>query len=260
MSLRAALVPVLQGRGRTDAEALSATLLHGEPLYVHAARALAALPGARVLVTTTPAQAAAVRTRLGRSGIPWARVVETAPGVGATLVRALAELPAVSGRAAEHEVGVVLVHDPRCPLVPASCLHEVLERAEADPTAVHAAARPVTDTVKSVSAGSDVVGSTAGTTVSTTVGSTVSTTVGTTVDRDTLRALASPLALPVRLLRRLDDGGGLAGCVEPGDVLDLALAAGVPVRWVAAPSLARRVVSVAEVGVLECFADVRAGR
>ncbi len=238
MSLRAAVVPVLEARGRCDAEPLSSTLLNGEPLYVHAARALAALPGARVLVTTTPDRADGVRTALGRAGIPWARVAGIAPGVGPTLVQALDQLPKVTGPAAGHEVGVVLLHDPRCPLVPASCLHEVLQRAQAEPEALHAAARPVTDTVKSLDDGA----------------------VRATIDRDALRALASPLAIPVRLLRRLLAGGALAGCVEPGDVLDLALAAGAPVRWVAAPSLARRIADAAEVGVLESFADVRAGR
>lgn len=246
MSLRAAVVPVLHGRGRDGGEPLSAAVLHGEPLYVHAARALAALPGARVLVTTSADRAAAVRTELGRSGIPWARVAAVAPGVGATLDRALADLPQVGRGAGQHEVGVVLLHDPRCPLVPASCLHEVLEGAESDPQAVHAAARPVTDTVKTVDGVA--------------VGSSSGGTVGATVDRDGLRALASPLALPVRVLRRLAADGALAGCAEPGEVLDLALAVGVPVRWVAAPSLGRRVVDAAEVGVLECFADVRAGR
>ncbi len=237
MSLGAAVVPVLQARGRGDVEPLSATQLFGEPLYVHAARALAALPGARVVVTTSPALADAVRHELGRAGVPWARVAVTEPGVGATLVLALDEL-AQAPPTADHEVGIVLLHDPRCPLVPASCLHEVLERAQADPGAVHAAARPVTDTVKSLDAG----------------------TVRATVDRDTLRSLTSPLALPVHLLRRLAEAGSLAGCAEPGDVLDLALAAGVPVRWVSAPSLGRRITDTADVGLLQTFADVRAGR
>lgn len=240
MSLSAAVVPVLQGRGRSEAGPLSAALLNGEPLYVHAARALAALPGARVLVTADEAQAAAVRAELAGSDVPWTRVAVTGAGVGAALLRALDDLPAVGKPSADHEVGVVVVHDPRCPLVPASFLHEVLERAEADPTALHAGARPVTDTVRSVGP--------------------VGAAVGATVDRDALRMLSSPLALPVRVLRRLAGDGRLAGCVEPDDVLDLALAAGVPVRWAAASSLGRRVVGVAEVGLLECLADVRAGR
>jgi 2-C-methyl-D-erythritol 4-phosphate cytidylyltransferase len=241
VSLRAAVVPVLASRSGVEAEPLSAVLLFGEPLYVHATRALSALPGARVLVTTATGRADAVRDLLVSAGLPWARVDEVGPvgsGVGAALVRALADLPPVLGDAAEHEVGVVLLHDPRCPLVPASCLHEVLERAVDLPGAVHAAARPVTDTVKSVDAGA----------------------VRATVDRDVLRVLASPLALPVTLLRRLDAAGVLAGCREPGELLDLARAHGVAVHWVNAPSLGRRVADAAQVGVLECFADVRARR
>jgi 2-C-methyl-D-erythritol 4-phosphate cytidylyltransferase len=236
MSLRAAVVPVLPSWNHAEAVPLSSLCLHGEPLFVHAARALASLWGARVIVTTPSGSGGAVRSSLADAGLSGVRVVEGVASVGAALATALDDVANRSGPAAEHAIGVVLLHDPRCPLVPPSCLREVLERAVGEPDAVHVGARSVTDTVKIVNDGS----------------------VLATVDRDVLRVLTSPMAISVPVLRQLHSDGRLADCTDMIDVLELARAAGTRVRWVAAPSLARRIAETAEVTLLECLVEVRA--
>lgn len=236
MSLRAAVVPVLPSWNHAEAVPLSSLCLHGEPLFVHAARALASLRGARVIVTTPSGSGGAVRSSLADAGLSGVRVVEGVASVGAALATALDDVANLSGPAAEHAIGVVLLHDPRCPLVSPSCLREVLERAVGEPDAVHVGARSVTDTVKIVNDGS----------------------VLATVDRDVLRVLTSPMAISVPVLRQLHSDGRLADCTDMIDVLELARAAGTRVRWVAAPSLARRIAETAEVALLECLVEVRA--
>ena len=73
-----------------------------------------------------------------------------------------------------------VLHDPLCPMTPASFIAACVARAVETGTVV-VGVRPVTDTVKSVRDGA----------------------VGATVDRDGLRAVASPIVLPAA-------GGGLA--------------------------------------------------
>ena len=236
MSLRAAVVPVLPSGTHPEAVPLSSLRLHGEPLYVHAARALASLPGARVLVTTPTGAGGAVRRAVADAGLVGVRVIEGVASVGAALATALEEVPYSSGLAAGHEIGVVLLHDPRCPLVPPSFLRDVLERAVGEPDAMHVGASAVTDTVKAVDDGS----------------------VSATVDRDVLRVLTSPLAVSVPLLRTLHIDGRLADCTDMLDILELVRATGTPVRWVATSSMARRIAETAEVALLECLVEVRA--
>jgi len=156
--------------------------------------------------------------------------------VGAALAIARDDVEESSPIGGQHQVGVVLLHDPRCPLVPASFLRDVLGRAVDEPSAVHVGTLPVTDTVKAVDDGS----------------------VRATVDRDILRVLTSPLALSVATLRHLYDDGHLVDCVDIVDVLELVRATGIRVRWVAASNLSRRIEDQAEVALLECLVEVRA--
>ena len=236
MSLRAAVVPVLPSWTHPEAVPVSSLRLHGEPLYVHAARALASLRGARVVVTTPTGSGEAVRKAVADAGLAGVRVIEGVASVGAALAAALDDVPDSSGLAAGHEIGVVLLHDPRCPLVPPSYLRDVLERAVGEPHAVHVGAHSVTDTVKAVDDGS----------------------VLANVDRDVLRVLTSPLAVSVPVLRQLHSDGRLADCADMIDILEQVRATGTPVRWVAASSLARRIAETAEIALLECLVEVRA--
>lgn len=236
MSLRAAVVPVLPSLANPEAAPLSSLRLHGEPLYVHAVRALSSLPGARVLVTTPTGSGDAVRSAVADAGFPAVRVIEGVTSMGAALAAVLDDVPRSSGLAAGHEIGVVLLHDPRCPLVPPSSLRDVLGRAVGEPDAVHVGTSAVTDTVKAVNDGS----------------------VLATVDRDVLRMLTSPLAVSVPVLRKLRNTGRLADCADLVDILELVRATGSPVRWVTASSLARRIADTADVALLECLVEVRA--
>lgn len=236
MSLRAAVVPILPSCAHSGAPPVSSLCLHGQPLFVHAARALASLPGARVVVTTPTGPSGEVQRALTKAQLAGVRVMTGVDSVGAALAIALDDVVGSSRIGGQHEVGVVLLHDPRCPLVPASFLGEVLGRAVDEPGAVHVGTRPVTDTVKAVDDGS----------------------VRATVDRDILRVLTSPLVLSVTTLRRLYDDGHLLGCVDIVDVLELVRATGIRVRWVAASNLSRRIEDQAEVSLLECLVEVRA--
>jgi 2-C-methyl-D-erythritol 4-phosphate cytidylyltransferase len=237
MSLRAAVVPVLPSWSHAGADPLSLLCLHGQPLYVHAARALASLRGARVLVTAPTGSGVAVRDALADAGLAGVRVREGVDTVGAALETAMDDLTSSSGPAAGHEVGVVLLHDPRCPLLPPSYLHEVLDRVVDEPGAVHVGAHAVTDTVKTVDDGH----------------------VLATVDREVLRVLTSPLAVSVAMLRQLHGDARLGECADMIDVIELFREARMPVRWVAAPSMGRRIADKAEVALLECLVEVRAG-
>lgn len=119
----------------------------------------------------------------------------------------------------------VVLHDPLCPLTPASFIASCVERSAAE-DAVVLGVRPVTDTVKEVLGG----------------------VVGATVDRSELRAVASPLVLPANVVAQLPglpttDLAALADELRTRHRLVL----------VEAPPEARRVNSEADVRVLEAL-------
>lgn len=134
---------------------------------------------------------------------------------------------------------VLVVHDPLCPLVPASFLAEAVEECRRS-GAVVVGCRPVTDTVKQVSGVED--------------DGTLR--LGATLDRDALVMVASPVVLPATVVEAL---------AEEPDVRDLpalvtALAARFPVRQLPAPPLGRRVADEAELEVLAALSRVEQGR
>ena len=115
-----------------------------------------------------------------------------------------------------------VLHDSLCPMTPASFITSCVRRSLATGTIV-VGVRPVTDTVKVVDAG----------------------VVGETVDREGLRAVASPIVLPVAVVAALDS-------LPSFDFAELvtALEARFPVDYVEAPPAARRVSDVEDVEVL----------
>lgn len=135
-----------------------------------------------------------------------------------------------------REAGLVLVvHDPLCPLTPASFLAECV--AEAQHTgAVVVGVRPVTDTVKAYAADASGV-----------------IRLGGTVDRETLVCPTSPVVLPAAVLAALDslDVDDLAALVA-------ALSERFPVRHLLAPALGRRVVDESDLAVLAALSAATA--
>ncbi len=115
-----------------------------------------------------------------------------------------------------------VLHDSLCPMTPAAFLTSCVRRSMATDTIV-VGVRPVTDTVKVVDDG----------------------VVGETVDRETLRAVASPIVLPARVVAAL-------GSLPSLDFAELvtALAARFPIDYVEAPASARRVTDLEDVEVL----------
>lgn len=227
MTLRA-VVPVLPATGRLDGLPVAAVRLHGRPLFVHAARTLQEVAGQDMVVSAPRSARRSVLAALAAHDLAGTEVVEAGDLLGDVLAAVLAPPPAAG----------VLVHDPRCPLTPASCLREVMAVAARNPDAVVVASRPVTDTVKVMVDGL----------------------VQANVERDRLRLVASPLVLPAALLARLAATGELQACADIDHLLALVRAAGGRLLWVAAPSTARRVSDAAAVGVLECLTEVREGR
>jgi 2-C-methyl-D-erythritol 4-phosphate cytidylyltransferase len=160
--------------------------LAGEPMLVHAVRALqAARPVGRVVVAAPPAQQREVSGLLGPA-------VCVVPG-GATrqesVARALAMLPA--------EVDAVLVHDAARPLAPPSLIESVAQAVLAGERAV-VPGLPIADTVKRVDPAGRVLA---------------------TVDRSALRAVQTPQGFERGLLETAHAlaRGGLtddAGVVE----------------------------------------------
>ena len=115
----------LLGRGH-----LPFVRLHGEPLYLHALRALAAVSDGPVDLVLDADQ---------RARVPAARPVRSVRLL--TVEDWWSRLPATPGD--------LLVHDPGCPLAPPSFLADVRRRG-GRPGVSLVAFRPVTDTVKTV--------------------------------------------------------------------------------------------------------------
>ncbi len=129
---------------------------------------------------------------------------------------------------------VLVVHDPLCPLTPASFIAEAVEECERT-GAVVVGVRPVTDTVKEYAApaGDEQQGR-----------------LGATVDRDELLCVTSPVVLPAEVLAALDglDTDDLARLVDT-------LSRRFPVRFVTAPALGRRIVDEADLEVLAALSE-----
>lgn len=118
-----------------------------------------------------------------------------------------------------------VLHDPLCPMTPASFVAACVQRAAED-DAVVVAFRPVTDTVKTVAAGM----------------------VGGTLDRSDLIEVTSPIVLPASVVAQLD--------VAPsGDFAAIAAALATRFRVVTleAPAEGRRVADLDDVRVLEAL-------
>jgi 2-C-methyl-D-erythritol 4-phosphate cytidylyltransferase len=120
---------------------------------------------------------------------------------------------------------MVVVHDPLCPLTPASFLTEAVEECGRT-GAVVVGVRPVTDTVKEYDGER----------------------LGRTVDREGLMCVTSPVVLPAAVVVALEELviEDLAALVE-------GLAQRFPVRFLPAPSLGRRIAEESDLEVLEAL-------
>jgi len=129
----------------------------------------------------------------------------------------------------------VVVHDPKCPLLPATEIARVLIAAATAAVGV----RPVTDTVKTLAARPS--------------GPRVSA----TLDRNDYRAVCSPLALSAGSIAILAAEVGAQWWTTPLWRLVETLRHHVGVELVGVSSLARRVEDEDAIWLLECFDDVR---
>jgi 2-C-methyl-D-erythritol 4-phosphate cytidylyltransferase len=215
----------LEGRG-----SLPFVDLHREALFLHAVRALLAVArvAGHIVVTVDPGQRAAAAADLDRTDLP--ALVRDAR----TWWRTLGE--------GEGGPVTVLLHDPLCPLVPASFLASCLKATPADDVRREAAGpargpgalvafRPVTDTIKTV----------------------VDDHIVDTLDRDIFGIVASPVvfdhrqALSTRESRPpTDDFAALVAWLRVRG----------PVGLRKAPSLGRRVDDPSSVNLLECMDEM----
>jgi 2-C-methyl-D-erythritol 4-phosphate cytidylyltransferase len=168
-------------------------LLAGEPLLVHAVRALTACPEVDVVVVAAPPE----DVDAVQSLLPGARVVAGGDERPASVARALAALP--------DDVDLVLVHDAARCLVPPEVVARVVEALRAGAAAV-VPVLPVADTVKEV-AGDRVVR---------------------TVPRAALRAVQTPQGFTRAVLERAHAAGDAAAT----DDASMVEALGVPVTVV----------------------------
>ncbi len=132
---------------------------------------------------------------------------------------------------------VLVVHDPLCPLTPAGFIGQAVAECEST-GAVVVGVHPVTDTVKEYDAPA---------------GSDEATPLGRTHAREELMSVASPVVLPPAALATLDglQTDDLAAWVA-------VLAERLPVRFLEAPPLARRVGSEEDLDVLEALSEASA--
>ncbi|RKS79974.1 2-C-methyl-D-erythritol 4-phosphate cytidylyltransferase [Motilibacter peucedani] len=142
----AVLVPAA-GRGERLGPGAPKALraLAGEPLLVHAVRALAAAPSVGLVVVAAPADAVE-QVRALLAGVVGTTALEVVAGAGdrqGSVTAALAAVPA--------EVDVVLVHDAARPLVPVALVEAVVAAVRSGAPAVVPGV-PLSDTVKRVDA------------------------------------------------------------------------------------------------------------
>ncbi len=207
------MVP-LEGRG-----SLPFVDLHQQPLFLHAVRALLDVDavGGRVVVTVDPRQRDAAVDQLARADLP-----------------ALVEEARTWWRSVTSQTELVL-HDPLCPLVPASfiaaCLREAGAGQGIDRGAL-VAFRPVTDTIKTV----------------------VEDHIVDTLDRDLFGIVASPVVFGHPGSDPVPSGSGPP--TEDFAVLAAWLRERGPVLLHKAPSLGRRVDDASAVNLLECLDEM----
>ncbi len=193
MTTTAVLVPAA-GRGERlgPGGPKALRLLRGEPLLVHAVRALAAAPSVGLIVVAAPPEAVQQVFDLLGPVVPFGVDLSVVAG-GAdrqeSVANALANLP--------DEVDVVLVHDAARPLVPVALVESVIAAVRAGAGAV-VPGLAVGDTVKQVDTGGMV---------------------RTTLDRSVLRSVQTPqgFARPVLEAAHLAASGSAtddAGLVE----------------------------------------------
>lgn len=125
----------------------------------------------------------------------------------------------------------LVVHDPLCPLTPVAFLQAAVEEC-ARTGAVVVGVRPVTDTVKELTASPE------------------GGRLGATVDRDALVVVTSPVVLPAPVVAALDE---LA--LDDLPLLVEALSRRFPVRHLPAPPLARRVTGTDDLVVLAALSS-----
>lgn len=138
----------------------------------------------------------------------------------------------------------LVVHDPLCPLTPASFIADAV-RLSRGTGAVVVGTRPVTDTVREAGAGES--------------GPSGVLDLGPTQDRDDLVVVTSPVVLPAAVLAGLLDRPGAVLDDLLADLPDLVarLLREVPVRLLEAPGLGRRVGDEEELGVLAALSASR---
>jgi 2-C-methyl-D-erythritol 4-phosphate cytidylyltransferase len=126
----------------------------------------------------------------------------------------------------------LVVHDPACPLTPATFIDEMVDRVSASDR-VQVGCRPVTDTIKVA----------------------ISDRVGSTVDRESLFEVTAPVVVPLSVL------GALGSWPDLSDVAGLVTGLRVEhvVDLVPAPSLGRRVDDESDVLLLEAFEELDRG-
>jgi 2-C-methyl-D-erythritol 4-phosphate cytidylyltransferase len=209
---------ILTGRGELPFETL-----HGEPLYLHALRALnQAHPGSGCLVSAPVARAAEVVAEIRAADLDGE--VVTAEGWWSRI-------------SADGARGL-LVHDPLCPLTSPDFLRAVAQGGTRggsvdDGDSSRIAYRPVTDTVKTVVDGR-IVG---------------------TIDREGLAAITSPVLIAAAVLERAVVEATLPPLNDLSELVAWLRVRG-PVELVRAPSLARRVDDPSAVNLLECVDEL----
>jgi 2-C-methyl-D-erythritol 4-phosphate cytidylyltransferase len=186
------------------------------PLFLSAVGALSAAGVRRVVMLAAPGQLAhAAEALRGSSAVE------------------LVECPDGEGHVGESvSVGdIVVVHEPLCPLVPASVLRHAVERWE--PGTASVAVLDVVDTVKATRDG----------------------VVRSTLDRSALRIVSSPVVLSGALLQDVPE---LTAALSRPASLVAELAGRCPLRITAASPLSMRVEDASSLRVLAAFGALTA--
>ncbi len=203
---------VLADRGTLPFEAL-----HGEPLYLHALRALVEAFPTEATVSVDVDHELRVRAEVDAVGLP-ARVV-----AGHTWWAESKKLRARD----------LLVHDALCPLTSVQFLRDVRERAVGRPGRSFISFRPVTDTLKTV----------------------VNERIHDTIDREGLAVLSSPALVSASALGRAFEANCRPPLSDFTELVAWLRTMG-EIELVKAPSLARRVDDPSSVNLLECLDEV----